>query len=283
MLRRTVIDVSTEAADKSSWQSRLWARVLLSPTSHDLACTKAEGRVLSGSAIVQLWAESNADSYPSEGSRELVVLRLLGARGRAELATQDPADRLAGVSSVTWTLNPPGFGASSRPVSVENYLSGVLAAYDFVADRHRDARVWVYGKSIGATAAMYLAAHRELGALVVKNIIDVPAVAAHRVARWLSARIAVRVSKSVPAGLSPLLLARRARCPALFVVSRQDRLALPGTQEAVAHAYAGSARVLHVQGGHEQAALAPEDQPRYVAALAQLWARPEEPSGARLS
>ena len=250
------------------WRNRFWARALLSPSRREIACQKHEARVLTAAGVVQLWSEA---SHAGELAPELVVLRLLGARGRAELATQDPANRLASVRSATWTLNPPRFGKSSGPLRVDHYLAGALAAFDFLSSEHPNARIWIYGKCIGATAAMHVAAQRKPAALLVKNIIDVPAVMRARTNRWLAGSMAARVSASVPDELDARRSAALAVSPALFVVSDDDDLAPPQLQEAVLRAYAGSAHLLRVRGQHDERALSAEDEPRYAAALHRLW------------
>jgi hypothetical protein len=263
-----------------SWRDRFWAHVLLSPSRREIPCQKREARVPTKAGLVQLWGEA---SHPGDSTPELVVLRLLGARGRAELAKQDPANRLDGVRSITWTLNPPRFGTSSGPLTVDHYLASALAAFDFLCAQHPDVRIWIYGKSIGATAAMYVAAKRRPSALMVKNIIDVPAVMQARTSRWLPGALAARIRASVPEQLDARRTAGMALSPALFVVSDEDELAPPRQQEAVLSAYAGSAQLLRVRGQHDEPALQADDEPRYRSALLALWdsakrlsARPEE-------
>lgn len=243
---------------------RLWAHVLLSPSSHPIACGKQELRLPSGTGVTQLWGEWSCGGQSGrEGPPALVVLRLLGARGRAELATGDPANRLSGVRSVTWTLNPPGFGGSDGQVTIADYLGGALEACDFLAARFPDARLWVYGKSIGATAAIFLAAHRSLSALVLKNVIDVRAITRRRLGRWVPRAIANAVSANVPAELHPASWGAQCRCPALFVISSSDQLSWPDSQEAVVAQYGGTASALRVHGVHDELALTDEDESRY--------------------
>jgi pimeloyl-ACP methyl ester carboxylesterase len=74
-----------------------------------------------------------------------------------------------------------------------------------------------------------------------------------------------------PSILDPMRHADKANSTALFVISRHDRLAPPETQEAVAQLYGGTARVLHVDGGHDSPALEAQDQPRYREAVRLLW------------
>ena len=266
-------DTSAATAGRAGWRERFWARVLLSPDSSVIECTKEEARVPNGSGLTQVWGDYSEAQRTADVAPDLLVLRLLGARGRAELATQDPANRLSGVRSITWTVNPPGFGDSTGPLAIDHYLRGALAAYDFVATRYRGARIWVYGKSIGGTAAIYLAAQRVPDAVILKNPINVPAVAAHRVSRWLPKLVADRVCATIPRELDPVLWARTAKSRVLFVISRGDRLSLQGNQEEIARCYGGCVDVLHVAGTHDQPALSEEDEPRYSAALRAMWNR----------
>ncbi len=85
---------------------------------------------------------------------DFVVLRFLGARGRAELATTDPANRLPERRAITWTLNPPSFGRTRGPLTIDNYLIAATKAFDFLAEKYPDAPIWLYGKSIGASCAL---------------------------------------------------------------------------------------------------------------------------------
>jgi hypothetical protein len=255
----------------SRWHHRFWARTLFSPSRYEIPSRKREARIPTRAGVMQLWGEASHASDSEERAFALVVLRLLGARGRAERPTQDPANRFAALRSITWTLNPPRFGQSSGPLSVEHYLEGALAAFDFLRTRYPYACIWVYGKCIGATGAMYLATHRVPSALIVKNIIDVPAVMRVRLERWLPAWMAARVNASVPDELNASRSATAARSPALFVVSDEDELAPPHLQENVFRAYGGSAHLLRVRGQHDERALSAEDEPRYAAALHRLW------------
>ena len=255
-----------------AWRQRLWSRVLLAPSSRRLPCEKQEVQVPYRHGAVQLWHERSPDGESTHvDPPELLILRLLGRRGRAELATQDPSNRLKGVRSITWTLNPPGFGGSSGPITVAAYVGSVVAAYDFLAARFAGVPIWVYGKSIGGTAAMYLAAHRPVSALVAKNLIDVPATVHRRIRPWVPRAIGDVIESSIPAEFRPRLWSHRSSCPALFVISTADRLSWPHMQDAVVASYAGVATVLQVAGTHDDQALVPEDEARYASAINSLW------------
>jgi len=198
-------------------------------------------------------------------------MRLLGARGRAELATPDPANRLPGVRSITWTLNPRGFGGSGGRATIGDYCRSAIDGYDALASRYPDAHFMVYGKSIGGTAALYLGAQRSVDALVVKNAIDVRAVTARRLRRWFPGALVNSICNTLPPEMHAAIWATQCRCPALFVVSANDRLAHPQSQEAIAACYGGAARTLTVAGNHDDHKLDANDEVPYGSAIRELW------------
>lgn len=252
----------------TSW---LWRSLLFSPTADKLTCKKRQALVSTANGIVALWGERSGP----DARAQLAVLRLLGARGRAELATLDPARRLHAVSSMTWTLNPPSFGGSTGPLTLDSYCAAVVAAYDFVAREHENARLWVYGKSIGGTGALYLASQRPAHAVIAKNPINLPALTQRRLSRWLPRALVQAVVTSVPGEFDPVLAARRSLTPrALVITSRDDQLSLPESQAAIVRSYSGVAAVLEVEGGHDEQTLRPADEPRYRAAIEALWNDP---------
>lgn len=245
----------------SIWLDRLWGRLLFKPTRQSIPCDKQRFDVAAGETSVELWLDTCGLDRRSRPP-DLVVLRLLGARGRGELATRDPARFLPDIASVVATVNPPGFGGSAGPSGLSRYIASIGAAYDAVTTQYPDAKIWVHGKSIGGLGALYLAATRTPGAIVVRNVVD-----PQGITRYFGGL----VGRAVPAVLDARLWARRGRCPALFVVSRDDRLARPVVQRKVLAAYGGHAECLEVGGAHDDRALAPVDEGRYAQALRRLW------------
>lgn len=250
---------------------RIWGRLLFSVDRKPITCTKERQEVAIGGASVDLWLESSPPGVPVR-QPALVVLRLLGSRGRAELATRDPVRFLPAVTtSVTAAMNPPGFGRTRGPCALSMYFAGVIAAYDSIGERFPESKIWVYGKSIGGLGALYLAATRSPRAIVVRNVVDVPGIAAERVGSGVRAVI--------PSALDAQRWAAFARCPALFVVSSADRLAKPMVQNDVVAAYGGKARFLEVSGAHDDRELSMHDCQRYAAALARLLDDDNGPTG----
>jgi hypothetical protein len=247
------------------WGDLLWGRLLFSANRNAIACTKERVEIAIENASVELWLQSCGPADSSH-SPELVVLRLLGARGRAELATDDPARYLSSVSSVVATMNPAGFGTSRGTCTLSHYFAGILASYDSLSGRFPSAAIWVHGKSIGGLGALYVAATRSPRAIVIRNVVDVAGIAAERLGRGIRTMI--------PAALNAQRWATHARCPALFVISKADRFAIPSVQHDVADRYgSGLAEQLEVGGAHDDRELMGQDVPRYFEALVRLLTR----------
>jgi pimeloyl-ACP methyl ester carboxylesterase len=242
------------------WGDRIWGRLLFSPGRGAIPCAKRRLEVAVGNASVELWLE---ECGPKEAQPKLVVLRLLGARGRAELATLDPARFLPSIHSVVASINSSGFGGTRGNCELSRYFAGLGAAYDAVVAQYPSAAIWIQGKSIGGLGALYLAATRPPRAIVIRNVVDVSGIAAARAERFARAII--------PEALDARRWAALARCPALFVVSGDDRLAKPVTQQEAIEAYGGPKNVLKVRGSHDDRELTPVDVPRYAEAVARLW------------
>jgi hypothetical protein len=240
---------------------RVWGRLLFAADRRQIVSAKARLDIAIGNASVELWLQSNSPGAMNQP--DLVVLRLLGARGRAELATLDPARYLPSTTSVVAAMNPAGFGGARGTCTLSRYFIGVQATYDCLTARFPRAAIWAYGKSIGGLGALFLAATRSPRAIVVRNVVDVPSIAAGRAGRSVRAII--------PEALDAQRWAVHARCPALFVISSADHLARPTIQRDVVAAYAGRAETLDVSGAHDDRELMASDRLRYEKALNLLW------------
>ncbi|HEY2376067.1 MAG TPA: hypothetical protein VGH98_08845 [Gemmatimonadaceae bacterium] len=102
-------------------RSRLLSRVLFKHSQVYLPCHKDEVVLATDWGRIQLCRET----YRPAGRRatDVYIVRFLGSRGRAELATLDPADRLPNVASEVWTMNPPGFGRTTGPPDLTRFAS----------------------------------------------------------------------------------------------------------------------------------------------------------------
>jgi pimeloyl-ACP methyl ester carboxylesterase len=243
------------------------SRAFLRPSHHYIPCQKEEILLGTRWGKVQLWRE-----YSERDQRrpaQVCFLRFLGSRGRAEMATLDPADRLDGRAAEVWTLNPPAFGASSGPAELERYADCALAALDYLCARI-GVPVWVCGKSLGTAAALLAAAHGGPVGAVLRNVMPLRELLTQHYSWRTAGFTATVLAPAVPARLDCVANAAQARVPALFVVSRNDRVSPPSYQRKVIEAYRGPTSVLEVAGGHDERRLGAQDEAAYGKALRNL-------------
>lgn len=244
----------------------LISRGFLRPSHHYIPCAKEEHLVDVPWGKVQLWREYSGEP----GKADIVFTRFLGSRGRAEMATLDPADRLTHRSAEVWTVNPPAFGRTSGPPDLEHYADCALAAADYVARRSQGRQLWICGKSIGTAAALLVGASMNVSGLILRNAMPLRELLQRRYVVRTLGLSRFLVAPAIPHRLDSLSNARNARAPALFLVSRHDSVVPPTFQRQLIAQYAGRNIVLEVAGGHDDRALQPEDEAAYRRALSQL-------------
>lgn len=247
---------------------RWTSRAFLRPSHHYIPCRKEERLVGTPWGRLQLWRE-----YSHGGTARparVHFLRFLGSRGRAELATLDPGDRLGDTPSEVWTVNPPAFGGTSGPADLERYADCALAALEHVHRHAAGVPVWVCGKSIGTAAALLASAHGGAAGAILRNVMPLRELLARHYA-WRTGGLSRFVlAAAVPKVLDCIANAKHASVPALFLLSREDRISPPAYQREVIAAYGGAKTVLEVAGGHDERRLQPEDELAYATALRRL-------------
>jgi pimeloyl-ACP methyl ester carboxylesterase len=250
--------------------SSLISRGFLRPSHHYIPCSKEEHLVDVPWGKVQLWREYSRGPNARSTTADLVFLRFLGSRGRAEMATLDPADRLAGGTAEVWTVNPPGFGGTSGPPDLEHYADCALAAAEYVCKRAAGRPIWICGKSIGTAAALLVAANADVAGLILRNAMPLRELLRRHYV-WRTAGVSrFIVARAIPSRLDSLSNARRSRAPALFLVSREDRVVPPPIQHEVIAAYGGAKRAIEVAGGHDERAFHPADEREYRKQITEL-------------
>jgi len=218
---------------------------------------------------IQIWRERTPACGNAEP--EVFLLRFLGARGRAEMGTTDPLNRLPDAKGEVWIANPPGFGSSTGPVSLRHYAASALLTFDAMCKYAAGRKTWLYGQSFGTTAALHVAAHRSSDWLVLKNVTPAREILRLHLPhglKWLADTFAL----NFPTELDALGNAALAQAPALFLISQQDRLAPMSLQRSVHNAYRGPSELCLIDATHDQHVLEPDDDKRYAEFVAHaLW------------
>lgn len=256
----------------NSLLARLADRLVLCPTRHEIPPgDKTERRIAFGAGDLQIWTHRVG---PSERAPpDLFILKFPGTGGRAECATAHPADRWPEINAEIWAVNPPGYGGSSGRASLRHVAAMADAAFDAVQAEATGRPILVTGNSLGCVAALYLAAHRRVSGLLLRNPPPLRQLIVERHGWWnlgLGARL---IARQIPAELCPIANAARAAAPALFIMSRQDRVVPVDFQQRIHAAYAGENRVMPLANADHGCPPDESELPNYVEKLVWLLAR----------
>jgi len=222
--------------------SRLADKLVLCPTRHPIAAPGKSRRLVDvDGERVEVWTHPNGDHSTDEA--ELFLLKFPGTGGRAERATDHPADQWPGVKAELWAVNPPGYGCSSGRAS----LPKLPRTADVVCEelqRVADGRpILVTGNSLGTATALYASAHHEVAGVILRNVLPLKELIVGHHGRWSLWVGAWLLARSVPRELDVLISAARCTAPAVFIVSRRDRTVPPKYQQPVIDAYAGPKQI----------------------------------------
>ena len=225
--------------------SRLTDALVLRPTRHAIAVEhKRRHELPFRGGRLEFWQHQSGPE--SRGATDLAVLKFGGTGGRAERATEHPADCWPDLRADVWALNPPGYGGSSGRASLQVMAEMALCAYDYVRRAAGPLPLIVTGNSLGGVAALYLAAHRPVNGLVLRNSPPLRELIVDRFGwwnLWIGARL---IARQVPAELDAIRNAQRCHVPAVFVSSLRDRIVWSRHQELIIEAYGGEKRVLRL-------------------------------------
>jgi pimeloyl-ACP methyl ester carboxylesterase len=241
----------------------LVSRGFLRPSHHYVPSRKQELLIRAPWGVVQVWREYSGRLDRKGHEPRVYFLRFLGSRGRAEMATLDPADRLENTAAEVWTVNPPAFGGTTGPADLERYADCALLAMDHLRTHAEGKPIWVCGKSIGTAAALLAAASGGAKGLVLRNAMPLRELLSRHYALRTAGLSRFAIAPAIPSRLDSIQNASRLVAPALFLVSRQDRVVPPPYQQRVISAYGGRTTVLEVAGGHDERALRADDEAAY--------------------
>jgi len=198
-----------------------------------------------GGGIVEVWtARTAAADQPVEA----YVLHFIGNASRGEYEAQGLAEDWTGHSVEIWSVNYPGYGQSTGPARLRSISPAALAVYDELAKRAGSTPIILSGRSLGTTAALYLAAHRPAAGIVLQNPPPLQRLILQAHGWWNLWLIAGPVALEVPADLNALRNAPNAKMPALFVLAEKDTVVPPRYQHMVVEAYSGPKKIVTVTG-----------------------------------
>src|SRR5438270_10752333 len=117
---------------------------------------------------VEIWTAKSRRAQ-QQGRTDIFILRFYGNADRADRWAAAEAEMWSDRAVEIWGMNYPGFGGSPGPARLSKIGPAALAAFDELKLHAGDRPVVPYGASIGATAALHVAAQRPVAALILHN------------------------------------------------------------------------------------------------------------------
>jgi len=245
---------------------------------------------------LEIWTAKSRRAQ-RQGRADLFVLRFYGNADRADRWPALEAGMWNDRAVEIWGMNYPGFSASTGPPRLARIGPAAIAAFDALK-RHAasvstvdsappsgsnpalgtnrssapprqatqpKAPIVLFGTSIGATAALHVAASRpgEIAALILQNPPPLRELILRQFGWWNLWLLAGPVALQIPRELDSIANATVTRVPAIFLLAEKDEIVAPRFHRSVVQAYAGEKRVIELRGAHH-------NDPIEAAALANL-------------
>jgi len=200
---------------------------------------------------LELWI-AQSQRARSNGSVDVYVLRFYGNADRAERWPAEEAEMWNDRAVEIWGMNYPGFGDSTGPARLSKIGPAAVTAFDELKIKAGDRPIVVFGTSIGATAALHVAASRQAGVvgLILQNPPPLRELILRRFGWWNLWLLAGPVALQIPKDLDSIANANAVHVPAIFLLAEKDEVVPPGYHRVVVDAYAGDKRVISLRGAH---------------------------------
>lgn len=236
-------------------------KVMLWPPSGPADAGAAVRRVESG---IEIWTVP-----PGDGAEpDAYVLSFYGNGARAEWSVAEEASHFPRASF--WGVNYRGYGGSEGSATLSGVAESATIAYDALAKEAKGRPVYAFGVSMGTTAALHVAAERDVAGLFLVNPPPLRRLVLEEHGWWNLYLIALPTALGVPRALDSEANARRVRAPAVFVTSEDDGVVPLGYQGRVVAAYAGPKEVILVPGAGHNDRPPPEVASKIASALSRM-------------
>ena len=224
---------------------------------------------------LEIWTEQS-QSARQQGRADVFILRFYGNADRADRWPAMEAEMWNDRAVEIWGMNYPGFGGSAGPARLARIGPAADAAFDEL--RHHAASksavesavpsrpslgsvlrtadttapIVLFGTSIGATAALHLAASRptEIAGLILQNPPPLREMILRQFGWWNLWLLAGPIALQIPRDLDGIANARASRTPAIFLLAEKDEIVATRFHRLVVQAYAGEKRIIELRGAH---------------------------------
>lgn len=200
---------------------------------------------------LEIWTAQSRRAQ-QRGRADVFMLRFYGNADRADRWTAVEAEMWSDRAVEIWGMNYPGFGRSTGPARLVRIGPAAVAAFDELKRHAGDRPIVAYGASIGATAALHVAAVRPgaITGLILHNPPPLREMILRQFGWWNLWLLAGPVAFQVPRDLDSIANARVSRAPAIFLLAERDEIVAPRFHRLVLDAYAGQKRAIALRGAH---------------------------------
>jgi pimeloyl-ACP methyl ester carboxylesterase len=206
---------------------------------------------------VEVWIKRAASERA-----EVFVLEFTGNAMRAEHVVLGTARRFANLNAEVWSVNYPGYGGSGGKAKLSAIPPAALGTYEAMKQESGNRPIVVVGRSIGTTAALYVASKRPVAGVVLHSPVPLNRVIFGKFGWWNLWIASSIVAAQVPGELQALSTAPKCSAPAVFIVSEQDQLVSAGNQGRVIGAYGGKKTVIPLEGADHNTPASREEEER---------------------
>jgi len=198
---------------------------------------------------LELWI-ARSQATRSKGNADVYILRFYGNADRAEHWPGARAEVWNDRAVEIWGVNYPGFGGSTGPARLSKIGPAALAAFDELKRHAVDRPIIPFGISIGATAALHVAAQRPVSGLILQNPPPLREMILRRFGWWNLWLLAGSVALQIPKNLDSIANAKAIHAPAIFLLAEKDEVVPARYHRLVVDAYAGEKRLISLRGAH---------------------------------
>src|SRR5881392_4006121 len=194
---------------------------------------------------LEIWTAQSRRAR-QQGRADVFILRFYDNADRADRWPAMEAEMWKDRAVEIWGMNYPGFGGSTGPARLARIGPAAVAALDALRREAADAPIVAYGASIGATAALHVAASRpaELAGLILHNPPPLREVILRQFGWWNLWLLAGPIALQIPRDLDSISNAKAIYRPGIFLVADKDEVVAPRFHQLVVDAYAGEKRVI---------------------------------------
>jgi uncharacterized protein len=230
--------------------SRLPDHLILFPTRAPIDPGKAIRKTIPfQDGELEIWTAKSHEAQ-QQGRADAFILRFYGNADRADRWAALEAEMWGNRAVEIWGMNYPGFGGSTGPARLSRIGPAALAAFDELQHHAADRPIVSYGASIGATAALHVAAHRPVTAVILHNPVPLREMILRRFGWWNLWLLAGPVALQIPRDLDSITNAKAIGAPAIFLLAQKDEVVPPRYHRLIVDAYAGEKRVIQLPGAY---------------------------------